>query len=60
MTIADFSLIGYLYFPSEETGYDLGKSHPNIWRWIQRIREMPGWKHPYELLPKTRSRKFEP
>jgi glutathione S-transferase len=60
MTIADFSLIGYLYFPGEETGYDLEKSHPSIWRWMQRIRELPGWKHPYELLPKSRFRKPGP
>ncbi|MEW6687833.1 MAG: glutathione S-transferase [Pseudomonadota bacterium] len=56
ISIADFSLIGYLYFPSEETGYDLISSHPCIWRWMQRIRQLPRWKHPYELLPKSRFR----
>jgi len=50
-TIADFSLIGYLYFPPEETGYDLPQSHPNIARWTDRMRSLPGWRHPYDLLP---------
>jgi len=28
--IADFSLAGYLFYPTEETGYDLSVSHPHI------------------------------
>lgn len=50
-TIADFSLIGYMYFPTEETGYDLAVSHPNIHAWTGRMKALPGWKHPYDLLP---------
>jgi glutathione S-transferase len=50
-TIADFSLVGYMYFPAEETGYDLAASHPNIHAWRERMRALPGWKHPYDLLP---------
>ncbi|HRD77237.1 MAG TPA: glutathione S-transferase [Hyphomicrobiaceae bacterium] len=53
-TIADFSLIGYMYYPSEETGYDLAKSHPAIYAWTQRMRFLPGWKGPYELMPGVR------
>lgn len=50
-TIADFSLIGYMYFPVDETGYDLAVSHPDIHAWTVRMAALPGWKHPYELLP---------
>jgi glutathione S-transferase len=53
-TLADFSMIGYLYFPPEETGYDLRRSHPNIARWTDRMRDLPGWRHPYDLLPGKR------
>ena len=53
-TIADFSLIGYMYFPTEETGYDLAVSHPNIHAWRERMKTLPGWKHPYDLIPGKR------
>ncbi|BBK33210.1 glutathione S-transferase [Stella humosa] len=51
LTIVDFSLVGYLYFPSEETGYDLPASHPNIAAWTRRLMAEPGWRHPYDMLP---------
>lgn len=50
-TIADLSLAGYVYYPSSETGYDLAASHPAIDAWRQRIAALPGWKHPYDLMP---------
>lgn len=50
-TIADFSLAGYMYYPTEETGFDLAATNPNITAWATRISKLPGWKHPYELLP---------
>ncbi len=50
-TLADMSLCGYLYFPPEESGYDLARSHPAIARWIERLKALPGWKPPYEMLP---------
>ena len=53
-TIADFSAIGYVYFPVEEHGYDWAKTHPNIHAWSQRLRELPGWKDPYDLMPGER------
>jgi len=53
-TIADFSLAGYMFYPTEETGYDWAKSHPNIHAWTERIRALPGWKDPYDLLPGQR------
>lgn len=53
-TIADMSLCGYLYFPTEESGYDIGKSYPAMARWLERLKQLPGWKPPYEMLPGER------
>ena len=53
-TIADFSLAGYVFYPVEEHGYDWAKSHPNIHAWTERLRALPGWKDPYELMPGER------
>jgi glutathione S-transferase len=50
-TIADMSLCGYLYFPQEESGYDITSRFPSISAWLQRLKRLPGWKPPYELLP---------
>lgn len=49
-TIADLSLVGYLYFPEEETGYDLAASFPRVQEWTERVAALRGWRHPYELL----------
>jgi glutathione S-transferase len=49
LTIADISICGYLFF-DEELGVDWNQ-YPNIRDWLGRIRAVPGWKHPYELLP---------
>ncbi len=48
-TIADFSLCGYLYWP-EEFGVSWS-DYPRIGEWLERIRKLPGWVHPYELMP---------
>ena len=48
-TIADFSLVGYVFYP-EEIGVDLA-DYPAIAAWRERIRALPGWVHPYELMP---------
>jgi glutathione S-transferase len=50
-TIADLSLAGYMFYPIQETGYDLETSHPHIHAWRGRIAALPGWKPPYELMP---------
>ena len=47
-TIADISMVGYLYFP-EETGIDR-MAFPNINAWTARIAALPGWAHPYDLM----------
>jgi glutathione S-transferase len=48
-TIADLSVCGYLFFDGE-FGIEIG-DYPAIHAWRERIRALPGWKHPYELLP---------
>jgi glutathione S-transferase len=48
-TIADFSLCGYLYF-DEELGLDW-TALPHVDAWRNRLRALPGWKHPHQLLP---------
>lgn len=53
-TIADMSLCGYLYYPSDESGYDIAKSYPAMARWLGRLKALPGWKPPYEMLPGER------
>ena len=50
-TIADLSLVGYMYYPPEELGFDIAAEHKNIAGWLARIRALPGWKHPYDLMP---------
>jgi glutathione S-transferase len=53
-TIADFSLAGYMFYPVEEHGCDFERSHLNIYTWTQRLKTLPGWKDPYDLLPGER------
>ena len=53
-TVADLSMVGYLSFPREETGYDLALSHPAVHAWLGRVAGLPGWRSPYDLLPGKR------
>ena len=48
-TIADLSLCGYLFF-DDEIGVDWS-DYPHVRDWLGRIRALPGWAHPYELMP---------
>jgi glutathione S-transferase len=50
-TIADVSMTAYLYYSPDEFGFDIAKEHPAIGAWLNRMRALPGWKHPYELMP---------
>ena len=48
-SIADFSMCGYLYWPDE-----FGMSwadFPAVGAWLERIKALPGWVHPYQLMP---------
>jgi glutathione S-transferase len=49
LTIADLSLVGYVYF-DDEIGVDWA-GYPNIDGWRTRIAALPGWQHPYRLMP---------
>lgn len=49
-TIADFSMAGYVFYP-EETGINRA-TFPHINAWADRLKALPGWKHPYDLLPR--------
>ena len=48
-SIADFSACGYLYWP-DEFGFSW-TDYPAVGAWLERIRSLPGWVHPYELMP---------
>ena len=49
LTIADLSLCGYVFWP-EEIGVDWD-DYPNLRDWVARLRDEPGWVHPYALMP---------
>ncbi|MCU0898563.1 MAG: glutathione binding-like protein [Burkholderiales bacterium] len=48
-TIADLSMCGYLFW-NDEFGVSWD-DYPNVGEWLERIRALPGWVHPYELMP---------
>jgi glutathione S-transferase len=50
-TIADISMTAYLYYPAEEYGFDIAGTHPAIAAWLERMKALPGWGHPYDLMP---------
>src|SRR5438552_60471 len=52
-TIADLSMCGYLFF-GEELTVPL-EPYADVAKWLERIRALPGWQHPYELMPKART-----
>jgi glutathione S-transferase len=53
-TVADFSMIAYLSYPGDETGYDFATSHPAVSSWLGRVADLPGWRSAYDLLPGKR------
>ncbi len=48
-TIADLSLCGYLFWP-EHIDADWS-DFPHMTAWLERIKTLPGWKMPSELMP---------
>ena len=48
-SLADLACCGYLFYP-EPFAFDR-KALPAIDAWLDRIAALPGWKHPYELMP---------
>jgi glutathione S-transferase len=53
-TVADLSMMAYLSYPGDETGYDFAASHPAIHGWLLRLQSLPGWRAAYDLLPGKR------
>jgi glutathione S-transferase len=53
-TIADFSMCGYLFYPVEESGYEIESRFAHIATWLERLRKVPGWASPYDILPGKR------
>ncbi|WP_411892227.1 glutathione S-transferase family protein [Yoonia sp. SDW83-1] len=51
ITIADIACCGYLFY-TEDFTFDRTQ-YPNINRWLDRIAAQPGWKHPYDLMPRA-------
>ena len=49
VTIADCACCGYLFYP-EPFGFDRA-DWPNIDRWLNAIAALPGWQHPYDMMP---------
>jgi glutathione S-transferase len=50
-TIADFSLAGYVFYPPDETGFDIATEYPAIHAWRGRLAAMKGYVPPYEMMP---------
>ncbi len=50
-TIADISMCGYLYYGAE-IGFSL-EPYSNVLAWLERIRQLEGWQHPYDLMPRA-------
>jgi glutathione S-transferase len=48
-TIADLSLCGYLFW-EDELNVDW-QQYPSVQAWLERLKRLARWKHPYELLP---------
>ena len=46
---ADRTCCAYLYYP-EPFGFERD-DWPNIDRWLENISTIPGWQHPYDLMP---------
>jgi glutathione S-transferase len=51
LTIADFSLCGYLFY-GEEIPLDISQ-FAHIKPLLDRLRDLPRWKHPYDLMPRA-------
>ena len=47
-SIADISCAAYLLY-GDQIGLD-PDNYPHIAKWLDRIRSLPGWQHPYRLL----------
>lgn len=53
MTIADLSMCGYLFY-GDELPFDI-EPFTHVQNWLDAIRAVPEWRHPYELMPRAAS-----
>ena len=51
ITIADIACAGYLFYTEDFTF--ARADYPHIDRWLDAIADQPGWKHPYDLMPRA-------
>jgi glutathione S-transferase len=58
-TIVDFSMSAYPFYPAVETGIDLQVAYPHMAAWLERIKALPGWKHPYDMMPGRRNQRWD-
>lgn len=49
-TIADFACCGYAWF-IDQAGLD-PQEWPYLQQWLRRLEDLPGWAHPYNLVPR--------
>lgn len=49
VSLADTACCGYLFYP-EPFGFNR-KDWPHVDRWLDRIAALPGWQHPYDMMP---------
>jgi len=50
-TIADLARCGYLFY-GDELGVEL-EPYATMRKWLERIKALPNWKHPYELMERA-------
>lgn len=50
-TTADVACSGYVFYPREEYRWTDDEVFPNIEAWKARVKALPGWQHPYDLMP---------
>lgn len=51
LSAADLSCCSYLFYP-EPFGFERAE-RPAISAWLARIEALPGWKHPYDMMPRA-------
>jgi glutathione S-transferase len=44
-------MCGYLYY-GDELSVPL-EPYTHLLNWLDRIKALPGWKHPYDLMPRA-------
>jgi glutathione S-transferase len=48
ISAADISSSGYMFF-ADQVPIDLSL-WPNVVRWLERIKSLPQWSHPYAMM----------